>query len=237
MPTHQPAVLFIRVPAVPAEIDAEWNAWYDRLHIEYRMNKPHFLGARRYRVLSGTPQCFVLYELSSVDALTSPAYLELRQWEGSQPPGSFELIAPNLPGFERGVYEQISGSEWPSEALDTATIFVAGHDPLPDDEDAFNAWYDGEHASAVKRVPGVTALRRFRLTRSPMTSKSGKKTTRPQYVAAYYLSSEAAAESEAFSSAIESTWTKGHSGGAPRFSILGHCIYSTAARQPGDGGR
>lgn len=32
MITRQSAVLFVRVPAVPAEIDAEWNAWYDTEH-------------------------------------------------------------------------------------------------------------------------------------------------------------------------------------------------------------
>lgn len=228
---RRPAVLFVRVPAVPAEIDSAWNAWYDTVHIAYRMDKPHFLGARRYHVLSGATRCFVLYELAGVDALTSPQYLEHRRWETAQPAGTFESIGPKLPGFERGVYEQIYGPDEPCASFDTPAIFLAGHDPLPADEDVFNTWYDTEHARAIERMPGVAALRRFKLTQTPLTAKSGVRTARPGYLAAYYLSSEAVAEGETFRQEIEATWRRGQGGVVPRFAILGRCIYSVAARR------
>ncbi|MBI4191055.1 MAG: hypothetical protein HY525_11020 [Betaproteobacteria bacterium] len=235
MITRRRAVLFVRVPAVPAEIDAEWNAWYDEIHIAYRMDKPHFLGARRYHALAGEPRCFVLYELACVDALTSPQYLEHRRWETAQPAGTFESIGPKLPGFERGVYEQTYGPQWPCKSFETSTIFLAGHDPLPADEDAFNTWYDTEHARAIERMPGVTALRRFKLTQTPLTARSGVRTARPEYLAAYYLTFEAVAEGETFRQEIETTWRKGQGGVAPRFAMLGRLIYSVAAKGPKNG--
>ena len=230
--TSQPAVLFVRVPAVPAEIEGDWNAWYDKVHIQYRMDKPHFLGASRYRVLSGAPRYFVFYELSSVDALTSPQYLAHRRWETAQPEGTFEWIGPRLFGFERGVYEQTCGPQWGSGSLDTSAIFLAGHDPESGHEASFNAWYDTEHARAIERMPGVDALRRFRLTQTAFTTQSGVRTARPQYLAAYYLTSEAVAEDETFRQAIETTWRKGQGDAPTRFAILGHCIYSVAATVP-----
>lgn len=233
MTTQQPAVLFVRVPAVRAEIDAEWNAWYDNTHIEYRMNMPHFLGACRYRVLAGKPSCFVFYELSSVAALTSPRYLEHRQWEASRPAEAFESIAPKLPGFERGVYEQTYGPPWPSKSLDADAIFIAGHDPSSGGESSGNAWDGIEHTRAIEAMPGVVAVRRFKLAQALLTEKSGTKTARPQYFAAYYLTSEAVAEGEAFKQEIESTWREGDA--AARFAILGRRIYSTPARKLGAG--
>jgi hypothetical protein len=232
MSSRQPAVLFVRVPAVAADIEAEWNAWYDNIHIQYRMDKPHFLGARRYRVLSGAPRYFVFYELSSVDALTSPEYLKHRQWETAQPAGTFEAIAPKLPGFERGVYEQIYGPRWGSASLDLSALFVAGHDPASEDEASFNAWYDTEHARAIEHVPGVAALRRFRLTQTALTEQSGVRTARPRYVAAYSLASEAVAEDETFRQQLETTRRRGQGDVPTRFAILGRCIYSVAARAP-----
>ena len=234
--THrESAVLFIRVPPVPAEVDAEWNEWYDKVHTQDRMDKPHFLSARRYRVPAGETRWFLFYELSSVDAMTSPEYLALRDRETSRPPGSLERLGPSLPGFERGVYEQIYGPQWPAAAIEAPVVYVAGHDPQPGAEAAFNAWYEGAHARAPAGIPGVLALRRFRLTSAPMTAQSGKKTTRPQYVAAYYLAAEAVAQSDAFKREIEATWASGHSGPAAPFTLLGRCIYAVAAAQPNAG--
>jgi len=84
-------------------------------------------------------------------------------------------------------------------------------------------------------MPGVAALRRFKLTQTPLTAKSGVRTARPEYLAAYYLTSEAVAEGEAFRQEIESTWRRGQRDGTSRFAILGRCIYSVAAKAPKKG--
>ncbi|MCC6535741.1 MAG: hypothetical protein IT531_24585 [Burkholderiales bacterium] len=225
--TLRPAVLFVRVPAVPAQIEAAWNAWYDEVHIEYRMDKPHFLGARRYRVLEGAPYCVVLYELASVAALTSPEYLAHRDWETAQPPGTFEAIGPKLPGFERGVYEQIHGPAGESAALETPAIFLAGYDP-EHNEGEFARWCETTHARAILGMPGVAALRGFRLTEAALPTSTGVKTGRPKLLCAYYLASAAIGRSADFTRELDRAWQATAADGA-RCAILARSMYSVAA--------
>jgi hypothetical protein len=223
------AVLFVRVPAVPAAIDAQWNAWYDQVHIEYRMRMPGFHSARRYRVEEGPQRCFVLYELASVGALTTPEYIEHRRWEYAQPTTAFEAVGPNLPGFERGVYEKRGGAQAPSTALDAPEVFVAGHDPAPDGEKSFEEWFDGVHQPQMLGVPGVRAVRRFRMTRTPLTAKSGLRTESPQHLAAYYVD-VGTADQVTFRREVLSSWERSRRGDAPVFEMLGTCIYTTHAK-------
>ena len=47
-------VLQIGRMSVPAEIDAEWNAWYSGEYVPGYRKVPGVIYARRYRVLEGT---------------------------------------------------------------------------------------------------------------------------------------------------------------------------------------
>lgn len=60
---------------VPAEIEADFNEWYNREHIDERVNMPGFSRARRYRALEGRPKYFATYETAEVADLAAPAYL------------------------------------------------------------------------------------------------------------------------------------------------------------------
>src|SRR5208282_236905 len=167
------AVLFLRVPAVASDMEAAYETWYDEVHIRYRMDKPHFLGAQRYEVLAGQQRYFVFYELSCPSALTSAEYLALREWEAARPAGTFEGAGSGRPGFERGLYEQVAGPSWPAPWLEAPAVYIAGHDPAVEQERAFGEWFDGEHTSAVASIPGVLALRRLVLTNVPLGPRSG----------------------------------------------------------------
>jgi hypothetical protein len=50
-------VLQIGRISVPAEIDAEWNAWYSGEYVPGYRKVPGVIYARRYRVLEGTSGC------------------------------------------------------------------------------------------------------------------------------------------------------------------------------------
>jgi hypothetical protein len=54
-----------------------YERWYVNEHVPERLAVPGFLGARRYeRIDGGSPRFFTSYELTSVDVLSSAAYLE-----------------------------------------------------------------------------------------------------------------------------------------------------------------
>ncbi|MCL4744155.1 MAG: hypothetical protein KJZ83_01955 [Burkholderiaceae bacterium] len=201
-------LLFVRISSVPTEIESAWNQWYDTEHLPNRLDKPGFVAARRYRSIFGEYRYLTLYELSALDALTSAPYLELRAREASCSPQSFEVMTQKLPGFARGVYEQIGPKTGEYLIPDTSVLFVIGHDVPPNRDEEFNAWYDTEHLpSMLERVPGFVAGRRFRLVESGVPSASGIHTPGPKYVTAYDLADENVLETEAFKRETQTPWS------------------------------
>lgn len=120
-------LLMVKTDVLP-EIEAEWNNWYDNQHIINRLNIPGFLSVRRFVAIEGEPKYLTLYELASVDVLTSEPYLKLRDWEASLSPTSFEAITLNLPNFSRCLYKQIYPEQGQYQIPNTRIIFVVGHD-------------------------------------------------------------------------------------------------------------
>jgi hypothetical protein len=62
---------------VVAADEAELNEWYNREHIDERVNLPGFSRARRYAGAAADPRYFAIYECSSVRDLDAPGYLRL----------------------------------------------------------------------------------------------------------------------------------------------------------------
>lgn len=59
----------------PPVMEEEFNAWYDTEHLLDRMAVPGFLSGRRYVNLDGHPRYLAMYDMTSYDILTTPAYL------------------------------------------------------------------------------------------------------------------------------------------------------------------
>jgi hypothetical protein len=220
-------LLMVRIGNVPVEIEKEWNRWYDTTHIPNRLSKPGFLLVRRFFAIRGESKYLTLYELDSLEALKSEAYVKLREWEASLPPESFEAITLRLPGFTRGVYEQIYPEKEAYKIPDTDILFTIGHDVPANREEEFNAWYNTEHIPAMmSRVPGFVTARRFRNVGSLLTPGSGKASSSPQYVTLYDLSDEKVLDSEVFKKETNSPWSSWvRSWYTRRFRILARRIY------------
>ena len=222
-------LLMVRIGDVPKEMEGEWNRWYNTTHIPNRLDKPGFLSARRFLALWGEFRYLTLYELASVDALTSEPYLKLRDWEASLPPDSFEARTLKLPNFSRGFYEQIFS--YPGQARyqapDTDILFTVGHDVPSIRDEEFNAWYNTEHVPAmVDRVPGFLTSRRFRLIEKPLSPKVGTRTPSPKYVTLYDLANPDVLQSQIFLKETKSPWSSWvRSWYSRRFRILARRIY------------
>ena len=59
----------------PADMEEEFNAWYDREHIPERLSVPGFQRAQRYYLADGERRYLALYDVSAFDVFDSPAYL------------------------------------------------------------------------------------------------------------------------------------------------------------------
>ena len=199
------AVVLVRFDAVPHEIEAEWNRWYDDTHIPARLALPGFIGARRFRGYEGEARYLTLYELENADAVAGEAYRELKRKELSRPADSFEARTLKLPGFQRGVYRQVyPGADY--EMPDTQYLFLVAHDIPADREEEFAAWYDTEHIPAMLRVPGFATARRFKMW-APLAPESGAQSSNPQYLTLYDLTDGNAVESGQFLKDRNSPWT------------------------------
>ncbi len=101
------AVIFGAFRAVPADMEDEWNRWYETQHLRVRLPLPGFIAARRFLAYEGECRYVTVYELESPEAVTSDAYRELKRRENALPATSFEARTLALPGFARGVYRQV----------------------------------------------------------------------------------------------------------------------------------
>ncbi|USU18877.1 DUF4286 family protein [Paraburkholderia fungorum] len=59
---------------IKVEDEADFNAWYDREHIEERVRMDGVISAARYTAVSGRPKYLGLYWAESISVFSSPAY-------------------------------------------------------------------------------------------------------------------------------------------------------------------
>ena len=95
-------VLQIGRMSVPAEVDAEWNAWYSGEYVPGYRKVPGVIYARRYRVLEGTSGYSTVYEFASTAVPESPEWKEQQQHSSPNSPRMRQAMT-HAPG-SAGVY-------------------------------------------------------------------------------------------------------------------------------------
>jgi hypothetical protein len=68
-----------------AALEADWNQWYDQVHIPLMLSVPGVMGCVRYARLDTPGSYLAVYELSSPEVLEHPRYLEVRGWGRWEP--------------------------------------------------------------------------------------------------------------------------------------------------------
>jgi hypothetical protein len=150
-----PGLLFVMTD-IPAEIEADFNHWYDREHIPERLAVPGFAGARRYRAVEGAPAYQALYDLESVAVLDTPAYGRLNE----EPSEWSKRIVPQFRNAHRGVYTQLfpEGAEAAPAPVGTEALLLVGLAPPPGHEEEFEAWYNLEHIAVYELADAEVPL-------------------------------------------------------------------------------
>ena len=154
---------------VQADLDEEFNEWYDREHLPERELVPGFLSARRFAAAGQTGVYLALYDLEHVGVLRSPEYLRISGENESPWTRRMRRKATRL---VRAVYEQTLPAPG-------AGVWVLGpHAPLGDPTGAallseelyvtdgireqVNEWCARGDVPAELSKPGYRAVRRFR---------------------------------------------------------------------------
>jgi hypothetical protein len=186
--------LLLAITDIPAEIEADFNDWYDTEHVPERLAVPGFRSAQRYRAIEGGPAYQALYDLDSAAVLDQPEYLKLRENVSERT----QCITPRFQNLLRGVYTQIypeGDTAGPAPAGATAVLLV-GIAPPPGYEEEFDAWYNSEHVPYLSAVPGVLRARRF----APIDGSA-------KYLAVYELADAEVPSTDAWLKAAETPWT------------------------------
>ena len=78
--------LLMTFTEVAPELEADFNEWYNREHLDERINIPGFRRARRYEGIDAEIKYFTTYEALASNNIASPAYLDVleEQTEWSQ---------------------------------------------------------------------------------------------------------------------------------------------------------
>lgn len=76
MPLHGKGMLIV-FNEVKARDERDFNEWYNREHIDERVNLPGFHRGRRYVAVRGSPRYLATYECNTVGDLATPGYLAL----------------------------------------------------------------------------------------------------------------------------------------------------------------
>ncbi len=74
MALHGKGMLVVFTESKPGH-ERDLNEWYNREHIDERINLPGFHRARRYVAVKGSPKYLATYECDSVADLATPTYL------------------------------------------------------------------------------------------------------------------------------------------------------------------
>lgn len=123
-----PKGLLLVMMEPPADMEAEFNDWYDTEHLPQRLALPGFENGSRWVCLSGWPRWVALYDMASVAALDTPEYLAV---SGDRSTPWSRRILPAAIGRRRIVAEQIHPGDALAPKVGDVSRLVVAHFPRP----------------------------------------------------------------------------------------------------------
>lgn len=161
------AILFSQMEP-PADLEREFNAWYDEEHVPLRLAVSGFLAAVRYRVHpeapdpGEAPRYAVTYRLRDLHALTSEAYRRVKE-RPSERTGRMLRAVTKLTRYACAEISQITQPGTP--ALEEIPVLYPVWFSVPEHAVAdFEAWYGEEHIPLLMEEPRWFAAARYRIT-------------------------------------------------------------------------
>ena len=180
--------IFLVFADVPAEMEDDFNRWYNEEHIAELLAIPGFLDAARYEAVQGGPRYLAVYELANPEVRDSAAYKEYasRPSEWSQRIN----LAERATKFVLNNYRQIWPSDVPGDAeRGLPPVLQIGRMGVPEDQEVeWNNFYNTVYAPEFQRTAGCISARRYELYEGHG----------PKYSVVYEIESLEARETEAW---------------------------------------
>lgn len=163
---------------------------YDREFVAQFVALPGFLEAERWMHLDGGPCALMIFDVTALDVIRSPACRALCG-DGMSP------LARRVLQHRGGTqYEAEITHEWrkPGQEEAEGLLFV-GMNVESAIEDEFNRWYTEEHVPLLFGLPGVLGARRYR------SDTGGRK-----YLATYWLATPEVQAAAEWKKAADTSW-------------------------------
>ena len=149
---------------VPAEMEEDFNSWYNEEHLADLLAIPGVLSAARYVAVSGGPKYLAAYELESPEVRDTPEYRQFlinpTEWSSRmdlQARATRVILNNYRQIFPLEVSRQVAES-------DMAPVLQIGRMSIPEDqEDEFNSFYNTTYAPNYEKVQGCIRFRRYAL--------------------------------------------------------------------------
>lgn len=152
------AAMLLWYDIVPEQV-AEHDDWHTRQHFPERVGIAGFIRAQRWVAVSSAQRYFVVYEVTSIDVLSSAPYLERL----NHPTAWTSRMMPSFRGMVRGFcrLESSHGS-----VLGTACVTLR-YSAAPGMEDSLRTWLNGELIPDWMQRKGITSASMLRSDRAP----------------------------------------------------------------------
>ena len=152
------AAMILSVDVAPEAI-VEHDDWHSHEHFHERMSIPGFLRGSRWVALSGEPKYFVMYEVSDLDILASPPYLERL----NNPSPWTAKIMTQYRGMKRGFCRLTSSHGY---GLGQTGLLIR-FSPAAEKESALRHWLGREVLPSLPSRPGLVSAHLFEAALQP----------------------------------------------------------------------
>lgn len=138
----------------PAELEREFNDWYETEHIPVRLALPGFAAATRYIAIGANRQYLAIYDISDLGVLEDPAYQRLK----TSPSERTARMLRAVRGFTRFTCQEIfsEGSGGNGDFLSVVALCVPENEKLK-----LADWYESERVPALLRAQEWLRVRRY----------------------------------------------------------------------------
>ncbi|HAA95448.1 MAG TPA: hypothetical protein DCE26_07140 [Dehalococcoidia bacterium] len=169
---------------VPAELEDEFNKWYQEEHLQELLGVPGILNAARYEATKSGPKHLAVYELESVDVINSDAFKNRPRTEWGQKV-SPSIIGTNNINLVLDMIHPIALTDSIANSDMANALQIGRMDVAPSDDAEWNKWYSEVYVPNYEKCPGVIRGRRWRAVRGT-----------PQYATVYEFEDENVSETE-----------------------------------------
>ena len=164
MPDKKGTGLLMVWAEVPADKEADFNAWYNQEHIPELLAIPGVRDAARYEAVKSGPKHLACYELESPAVVETAAFMNRPRSEWANR-ASGPAIATTLIS---NVYAMIHPAELTPEIAASGmapALQIGRMDCAPENAAEWNQWYSAIYVPNYEKVPGVIRGRRYRTVR------------------------------------------------------------------------